>query len=114
MTIVFDHVEHGHHARVAQPGRGLGLPEGPLVGGVIIGVGARRGDGDLLDRDVPVEQLIAATPDDAHRTAADLAVQAVTAGHQVASSHSWHGRNIHAAASEIPVSEMRIRLYRGT
>ncbi len=73
-AVLFDHVEHGHHARVAQPGRGPGLAEGPLVSGAVsVGVDARRGDPDLLDRDVPVEQLIAAAPDDAHRAAADLA-----------------------------------------
>ena len=98
---------------MAQPGGDLGLTQRPLVSGVGAGLsGISRGDQDLLDRDLPVKQLVPAPPDDSHSAAADLAVKAVTAGDEEAGAHSLHGRTIYGAASEIPVSGVRIRLFR--
>src|ERR1019366_3733924 len=110
-AVLLDYVKDGHDARVAEPGCGLGLAERPLVGSAVIG-SARHGDPDLFDRDIPVKQVVPAAPDDTHGPEADLAVQAITTGDQAAGPHSLHGRTIHAATAWIPVSGMRIRLYR--
>ena len=94
-AVFLDHIEDGHHRRVVQPRRGLGLTQRPLVDDLSIFLADHRRDADFLDRDVTLEQLIPAAPDDAHGAAADRGAQAVPSGEQPASLHDIvHGRTL--------------------
>ena len=103
-AVVFDHVEDRDHARVVQPGRGLGLAERPLVDAVVVGGGP-----DLLDRNLPGEQLIPAAPDDPHGPAADRLLQPVALRHQAprgGGRRVVHGPDAIAVTSDNPVSQL--------
>ncbi len=102
-SVFLDHVEDGHHARMAQPGRRPGLTQRALVDDLGVGGARRRGNLHFLDRDVAVEKLIAAAPDDAHRPATNRILQPVAPGYQATRPHYCvHGRTLSTANIECP------------
>ena len=108
-AVLRHHVEHRHDARVAEPGRGPGLAQRPLVDDLGVGGGGERGDLNFLHGDVPGEQFVAAAPDDAHGAAADRPLQTVTARDQAAAAHNCvHGGTLSTADAQCPVRRMRI------
>jgi hypothetical protein len=76
------HVVEGDHARVVEPGRGLGLPQRPVADRRLLLVGQAGGQLDLLDRHRPVEQHVVGPPHDAHAATAEGRPEGVTAGDQ--------------------------------
>ena len=80
-VFVHDDVEHADHVRVLQAGPDASLAHEPLPR-LLQRVAARRrgrlgGGEQLLDRDRPVQQLVGAAPDGAHRARADPLVEPV-------------------------------------
>ena len=82
---VFADVVDGDNVRVAEGGRGAGLAEEALAGVADLEVGAED-----LDRNRALEVRIPGAEDDAHAAAADLLVEAVAVGEDVADCGRRH------------------------
>ena len=86
-VLVLADVVDGDHVRVAEGGRGAGLAEEALAGVADLVVGAED-----LDRHRALEVRVPGAEDDAHAAAADLLVEAVAVGEDVANAASRHAR----------------------
>ena len=94
---------------MVEPGRGLGLAQRPLVRVRPLFVAEGFRYLDLFDRDIAVEQLIAGTPDNAHRAAANGGLQAVTPGDYAPGVRQrLHSRTLHGVASQVPTGSLSI------
>jgi hypothetical protein len=76
------HVVQGDHAGVVEPGRGPGLPQGPLADRRLLAVGQAGRQRHLLDRHRPVQQGVLGPPHHAHAATAEHRPEGVTAGDQ--------------------------------
>jgi hypothetical protein len=65
---------------MAQPGRGAGLAQGPLLSGVAVAGGQFVRQLDLLDRDIPVEHLVVGHPDPPHAAGTERLAQPIPSG----------------------------------
>jgi len=70
-VVVLDHIVHGDHGRVAQPGRRPGLAQAARARQAPLGVREPDREDHFLDRDVTVQDLIAGAPDHAHAAGPD-------------------------------------------
>jgi hypothetical protein len=72
-------VVDGRHARVVELGGGAGLAHRPLAEDVALLVAQFDGEGDLLHRDLPLEDTVGGQPDRAHAAAPQHVGQRVAA-----------------------------------
>jgi len=77
--VMLGHVVDGHDAPVIEPGRRLGLALGPLVELGQLGLVDPGGQHDLLDRHLPVKELVVSPPHHAHAALADGLLEEVPA-----------------------------------
>ena len=79
-AVLLDDVEDPHGIRVVDGGDGTRLPQGAAGEPLALVAGDVRREVQLLDRDLAVQQLVIASPDDAHAAGADLLREHVAAG----------------------------------
>ncbi|MDH6497143.1 hypothetical protein M2156_003362 [Streptomyces sp. SAI-149] len=98
--VLLDDVVDHHDVRVAQPGDGTGLAQGALALEPGVLGGECLVERDLLDGDLPAEQLVGRPPHHAHATAADPRLQAITARDHTEGVPLGPHEPHHAAADE--------------
>src|ERR1700761_6100913 len=91
MAVLLDDVEDLHDVSVVEPARYLSFPDGPAGRELRFGL-AQGGPADLLERHVPVEQLVVGPPDDPHPAAADDRGEPVASGQQAFRLRRVHTR----------------------
>lgn len=88
--LVFGDVVHTNNVRVIKPSHRTSLPESPLPRGSLPHSARLRRPGDLLDRHVPVQQLIPRQPDHPHPAPADDNPKPVPASEKAARLSTTH------------------------